>query len=65
MDKSNENMLENSIESTKNRPCDKSSNNCDDSVPTDQNPTGDPNYNPYLEDEHESWNRYCSSSESD
>ena len=50
-------------ESTKNSPCDK--NNGNDSDQNDWNPTGDPNYNPYLEDEHESWNRYCSSSESE
>ena len=62
MNKTNENKIQNSIELAKNLPCDKR-NNCDDS--TDWNPTGDPNYNPYLEDEHESWNRYCSSSESD
>ena len=54
-----------SNESTKNRPCDKSSNNCDDSYPTDWNPTGDPDYNPYSEDENEAWNPYSDEHESD
>ena len=65
MNKSNENNQENSIESTKNRPFDKSSNYCDDSDPTDWNPTGDPNYNPYSEEENEPWNPYSDEHESD
>ena len=59
--KRNENKQENQIESTKNSRCDKS--NGDDSDQIDWNPTGDPNYNPYSEDEHEPWNPYGSSDE--
>ena len=47
--------IQNSTESAKNCPCDKSSNNCDDSKPTDWNPTGDPDYNPYSEEENDRW----------
>ena len=45
INKSNKNEQENSIESTKNCPCDKSSNNGDDSDHIDWNPHGEPDYN--------------------